>query len=576
MAEERRIAAILAADVVGYSRLMEHDETATLANLKKLRKEVLEPLVAQRQGRIFKVTGDGVLVDFGSAVNAVHCAVDLQQAMAAANTTLPEDRRIVLRIGINLSDVMVDDGDLYGDGVNIAARLEGIAEPGGIVISGTVFDYVRNKVGARFESLGARSLKNIAEPVLAYCVVGTPTVSVAGPGLASDKPVIAVLPFANMSDDPEQSYFSDGISEDIITELQRFKNLRVLARNSSFRYRDEAADIRRIGRELAARYVVEGSVRRAGGRVRITAQLIDAETSTHLWADRYDRSISDLFAIQDDISRRIVMTLWSAVDQAEKERVKLKGPSQMAAYDYVLKARKIWFDVTRESNQEAGALIMKALELDPQYAVAWAWQAWVHINDCRYYWSDDEEQSFSSAMEAARKALALDPHDYFTRWPTAYLLVRARRFDEGLAEYEKVLALNPHDSRLLDEMSWALCAAGRPRDAIALSERAIQLDPMHPDSFFGALGFAYYQARDYDKAAAALAKMSGTPGGMNLEIRAAAYAQLGRREEAHAAMTEYLRLRPGRTIRAASRRPFRDPADLDHWLEGLRKAGLPE
>ena len=576
MAEERRLAAILAADVVGYSRLMQHDEPGTLAMLRKQRKEVFEPLVAQHQGRIFKVTGDGMLVEFGSAVNAVQCAVALQQATAAANQDLPEDNRIVLRIGVNLSDVVVDGDDLYGDGINIAARLEGVAEPGGIVVSATVFDYVRNKVAARFESLGAQSLKNIAEPVLAYRIAGTPVVAAAGSRPVADKPVIAVLPFANMSRDPEQAYFSDGIAEDIITELQRFRNLRVLARNSSFRYRDEAVDIRRIGRELGARYVVEGSVRRAGDAVRVTAQLIDAETAAHLWAERYDRGISDLFAIQDEISRRIVATVWSAVDAAEKERVVHKGPRQMAAYDYVLKARKSWFNFTKESNLEAGALIAKALELDPRYATAWAWLAWVHINDWRYDWVEDAEQSSVSAMEAARQAIALDPHDYFTRWPTAHLLIRARRYDEGLAEYEKVLALNPHDSRFLDEMSWALCAVGRPREAIALLERAIALDPMNPDSFFGSLGFAYYQLRDYDKALAAMAKLAHAPGGMNLEIRAAAYAQLGREEDARAAMMEVLKQRQGRTIRTAARFPFKSQADLDHWLEGLRKAGLPE
>ncbi|MCI0431007.1 MAG: hypothetical protein L0210_10750, partial [Rhodospirillales bacterium] len=331
MAEERvqrRLAAILAADVVGYSRLMEADEAGTLIALKTWRKEVLEPLVARHQGRVFKVIGDGVLVEFGSAVNAVQCAVELQQDMAAANVDVPENRRIVLRIGVNLGDVMVEGSDLYGDGVNIAARLESIAKPSGVLVSGTAFDYVRNKVNAGFEALGPQSLKNIAEPVRAYRVTGTPRV-ITTPKVPTDKPSIAVLPFTNMSGDPNQQYFGDGVVEDIITELSRFRSLFVIARNSSFAFRGEGIDIAEIARRLGVQYVVEGSIRRAGNRVRITAQLIDARNGAHLWAERYDRELEDIFAVQDEVVRTVVATVAGRVEAAGAELAKRKPPESL-------------------------------------------------------------------------------------------------------------------------------------------------------------------------------------------------------------------------------------------------------
>ncbi len=301
----RRLAAILAADVVGYSRLMEQDEAGTLAALKERRKGILQPLVARHQGRIFKVTGDGVLVEFASAVNAVQCAVDLQQSMAAANAGQVEDRQIVLRVGVNLGDVMIEGSDLYGDGVNIAVRLETIAEPGGIIVSGTAYDQVKNKIKAGFDDAGSQSLKNIAEPVRAYRVADTAAVAVSAHKPGADKPSIAVLPFANMSGDPEQQYFSDGITEDIITELARYRSLFVIARNSSFQFRGPSVDMAAVRRRLGVRYIVEGSVRRSGNRLRVTAQLIDAATETHLWAERYDRDVRDVFAVQDEVARTL-------------------------------------------------------------------------------------------------------------------------------------------------------------------------------------------------------------------------------------------------------------------------------
>src|SRR5262245_32828175 len=337
---QRRLAAILAVDVVGYSRLMEQDEASTLVRLKARRKEVLEPLIAKHQGRIFKLTGDGVLIEFGSAVNAVQCAVELQHNMAAANSDLSDDRHIVLRIGVNLGDVMVEGSDLYGDGVNVAARLEALAEPGSILVSGTAYDYVRNKVKVRFDDLGHQTLKNIVEPVRAYRAADMPAVTITLSKATTDKPSIAVLPFTNLSGDPDQQYFSDGSTEDIITELSRFRDLLVIARNSSFQYRDKAVDVRRVGRELGTRYVVEGSVRKLGNRVRTTAQLVDAVAGDHFWAERYDRDLEDIRAVQDEIVATIVATLVGRIIAVGAERARRKPPQVWAAYDYLLQGRE--------------------------------------------------------------------------------------------------------------------------------------------------------------------------------------------------------------------------------------------
>lgn len=574
---ERRLAAIVAADVVGYTRLIETDEAGTLATLKARRKHILEPLVAKHRGRIVKFMGDGALLEFGSAVDAVQCAAALQILMAEANAAAPTEGAIVLRIGVNLGDVVIEDGDIYGDGVNVAARLEAMAEPGGICLSAKVLDEVGGKADAGFEDLGEIALKNKAKPVRVYRLLTGAAAPVTSPSApAPVKPSIAILPFANMSGDLGQQYFCDGITEDILTELQRFRTLLVIARNSSFHYRDGASDVKAIGRALGARYLVEGSVRRSLDRVRITAQLIDTETAAHLWADRYDRNITDLFAIQDEISRSIATTLWSAIDIAEEQRAKQKNVRQMQAYDYVLKARNVWFKWTQESNVEAGSLITKALELDSQYATAWAWLAWVHIEDWRRFRSSDLERIFALALDAARKAIALDPHDYFSHWPMGYLLVHSRKYDEGIAEYEKALALNSNDSRLLDEMSVALCLVGRPSDAIAQLKLAIQLDPLHPDWFFGTLGLAHYVNRQYDKAIAAMTNVVTATDGIYLDIQAAAYAQLGMQAEARMTLAEHLRLRPDRRARLEASYPFKNPADFEHLLDGLRKAGLPD
>ena len=422
---ERRLAAILAADVVGYSRMMEADEADTLAALKARRRDVLEPLVAQHQGRNFKVAGDGVLVEFASAVNAVQCAVDLQHGMASANGGRPDNRHVVLRIGVNLGDVMVEGSDLYGDGVNIAARLETTAEPGGIVVSGTAYDHIKNNVKVGFDDLGSQTLKNIAEPVRVYRVTGTPVVKIAPHKPATDKPSIAVLPFTNMSGDPEQQYFSDGITEDIITELSRFRSLTVIARNSSFQYRDKSVDAKQVGRDLGVEYLVEGSVRKAGAHVRITAQLIQVGTGNHLWAEHYDRKLKDIFVVQDDVVRSVVAALPGRIAEAGRQSVRRKRSDNLTAYDFLLRGLGYHNTFDRTDNPKAREMLEKAIALDPDFAPAYAWLAANYTRDWDF---DLSVPSLDRAFELAKKAVALDANDSICHTALGYVCLHEKRF----------------------------------------------------------------------------------------------------------------------------------------------------
>src|SRR5262245_25839126 len=384
---------------------MAQDEAGTLAALKDRRKTILNPLVERHKGRIVKVMGDGVLVEFASAVNAVQCAVELQQKIAEANTGLDNERAIVLRVGINLGDVVVETSDLYGDGVNVAARLEGIAEPGTVYMSGTVYDQVKGKLNLDYEELGLQTLKNIAEPVRTYRIGSTFSRPVDATKTPSEKPSLAVLPFTNMSGDPEQQYFSDGVTEDIITELSRCRDLLVIARNSSFQYRDKAADLRRVGRELGADYIVEGSVRKAGERIRVTAQLVETVEGNHVWAERFDRDLQDIFSVQDEVVATIVSTVIGRVGAGDAQRTRRKPPQLWAAYDYFLQGREamLRFDAA------AGApLLRRAIELDPNFALSYGWLA-----GCCYilYGADGREEVLREGLRAAQMSVALDPEN---------------------------------------------------------------------------------------------------------------------------------------------------------------------
>jgi adenylate cyclase len=471
---QRRLAAVLAADVVGYSRLMGQDEAGTMATLKARRKEVLEPIVARHQGRIFKVTGDGVFVEFGSAVNAVQCAVELQHGMAAANGDLPEARCIVLRIGVNLGDVMVEGSDLYGDGVNISARLEGIAEPGGVLVSGTAFDYVRNKVNAGFEDLGTQTLKNIAEPVRIYRVDGTPRVTVTAPKVATDKPSIAVLPFVNMSGDPEQEYFSDGITEDVITDLSKISSLHVVARNTVFTYKGKPVKVQQAAQELGVRFVLEGSVRKAGSRVRVTGQLIDGKDGSHVWADRYDRELTDIFAIQDEITHAIVDQLKVKLLPEEQKAIEAAPTENVEAYTYYLRGRQFFHEWTKSYLLLARRMFSKAVELDPYYARSFA-----GIADCDsalYAWRA-AEVSLDGILAMSAKALALDPDLAEAHASRGLALHYSGRHEEAIAEFERALALDANLYEASFFYARFFFQQGDFEKAAKLFERAAEIRP---------------------------------------------------------------------------------------------------
>jgi adenylate cyclase len=483
---QRRLAAILAADVVGYSRLMEIDETGTLAALKSRRKNVLDPLVAKHQGRIFKTTGDGVMVEFASAVNAVQCAVDLQQGMATANSGESEDRHIILRIGVNLGDIMAEGSDLYGDGVNIAARLEALAEPGGILVSGTAHDYVRNKVTVGFDDLGAQALKNIAEPIRAYRVTGTPVVAAASPKATTDKPSIAVLPFTNMSGDAEQEYFSDGITEDIITDLSKVSALNVVSRNTAFTFKGKPVDVAQVAQRLKVGHVVEGSVRKAGGRVRITAQLIDAAKDTHIWGERYDRNLNDIFALQDEIAQAIVAALKIRLLPAEKKAIENRSTRDPAAYQTYLQGRYYFVHYGVKDVEIAIRFGQRALEIDPQYARAWALIA-VCQSSLRTRGRSEE-----SGLAAAERALSLDPTLAEAHSAKARVLADLGRHDEALVEFEESVRLDPDSHEVRFNFGRTCFQLRRYEAAAEHFERAAAL----AEEGFGSLSFLaqIYQA----------------------------------------------------------------------------------
>jgi TolB-like protein/class 3 adenylate cyclase/Tfp pilus assembly protein PilF len=565
---QRRLAAILAADVVGYSRLMEADEAGTLAALKARRRQVLEPLVARHQGRVFKITGDGVLVEFASAVNAMQCAVELQQAMAVANGDQPEDRHIVLRIGVNLGDVIVEGGDCYGDGVNIAARLEGIAGPGTILVSGTIYDHARKKINATFEDLGTQTLKNIAEPVRVYRIADTPRVFVATAKTAIDKPSIAVLPFINMSADREQQYFSDGITEDIITELSRFHSLLVIARNSSFQYR-AAADVKQIAQELRVQYVVEGSVRRSSGRARITAQLVEGETGNHLWAEHYDRTLEDIFIVQDEVAQAIAATIEGRMAASGARRSRRKPTNDLAAYDYFLQGRESI--ETRGDPDAAARLLRRAIELDPGYAQAHAWLSRVHIH---LFHLDLRSETLREALMLAQTALLLDEADAWCHAALGYAYLIARQHDLAGIHLDRAVALNPMDVRITSKRALWLTYTGRPDEAARSLDADLRRDPFPPAWYWDFLGIALFEARRYEEAIQALSRLTKLYR-WDYYYLAASYAHLGLLDRARASGAEILRLDPDFALaQVAPTEPFQDPASLDHLLDGLRKAGL--
>ena len=572
---QRRIAAILAADVVGYSRLMELDESGTLALLKTRRKEVLEPAVARHKGRIFKFTGDGVMVEFASAVDAVECAVDLQRAMEAANAGQPEERRIVLRIGINLGDVIAEGGDLYGDGVNIAARLEAMAEPGGVLVSGPLHDFVRNKIKAGFEDLGPRGLKNIAEPVRIYRVASGAPAAGKKAGPVPDKPLIAVLPFDNLSANPEEQYFSDGITEDITTELARFHGLSVLSRHASFQFQGKGGDIKRIREETGATYVLEGSVRRLGDRIRIAAQLIDAVTGSHVWAERFDSEQREIFAVQDKVVRTIVATVVGRVEASGTAYARRKPPASLMAYDYVLRGKALPVgDPAAEA--EARQMYEKVIELDPTYGFAYSLLAYILTLEAF------RETAVSSgtrdrALEMAKKAIQYDDTNSDCHSVLGWVYLDRKAFELSEQSYRHAIALNPNNPLCITGMAEWFCYAGRPLEGLELFEQAKQIDPhFNPGWWWRTMGIAYFTARQYDVSIASFNRAPIHQTWVKCYL-AACHAYMGRSDSAAAITAEVLRLDPDfSSRRLVDKEPFMLASDQDHLFDGMRKAGLPK
>src|SRR5438105_3333743 len=572
---ERRLAAILSADIAGYSRLMEQDETGTLAALMERRNAIIEPSFAAHRGRIVKVMGDGFLVEFASAVQAVACAVDIQKQMAGANHGCPPERHITMRLGINLGDVIVENDDLYGDGVNVAARLQAMAEPGQIWIAGNVHDEVERKLELGFDDLGEREMKNIARPLRVYRVGGRAPMEATESLRPLAKPSIAVLPFADISGDRDQQYFSDGITEDIITELSRFRQLHVVARNSSFRYRASDIDMIRTGRELGVQYLLEGSVRRLGARIRITAQLIDAASGHHLWAERFDRSEDDIFAVQDEVVSTIVGTLTGRLQAASVERAKRKPPASLAAYEYVLRADALPYD-DLEAEAEARRLFAKAIEIDPQYARAYALLAALTQHQWLRSMSGTDDL-LDQAFDLARKAAGLAESNYTCQAILGLTHLLRRSFDLAEHHYLTALKQNPNSSMVRAALGYLNAYLGKPAQAIRYFDEAKNLDPFfNPTWYWPELGVAHFVAERYDEAVAAFERSSSMPYWVRAYL-ATCHALAGRGERAQDYAAQVVRLAPAFSIaRFARKEPFKNPADLQRLIDGLRKAGMPE
>jgi len=567
----------MAADVVGYSALMERADEATYANFEQFKRELVEPSLSRNNGRLIKTTGDGALAEFASPLAAVRSAMEIQDGLASSSCGLR------LRIGINLGDIIVGkDGDLFGDGINIAVRLEGVADPGGILISEKVYSEVEGKLDVGFEDRGEQQLKNISKPVRAYAIcAGAHSAPIEKMGTAlplPGKPSIAVLPFENMSGDPEQEYFADGMVEEITTALSRFKSLFVIARNSSFTFKGQAVDIREIGRQLGVRYVLEGSVRKAAGKVRVTGQLIDAVTGAHLWADRFERDLTDVFALQDEVTIAVVSAIQPKMLQTEIEMATRRRPENLTAYDFFLRSMQQYYLTTRESLAEAIRLAHRALELDPRFGSAAALAGDCHASNVALGYANDPQFDCKEAVRLARLALRIDDGDPDTLSRVA--VISAGMVGDSEAEIEmadRAVALNPNSWRTWNNRGWVYVMAGLPEEAIRSFERAIRMSPVDPllhMTFLG-IGHALMGLRRFDEAIVVLKKAlrqnpSFMPACRGL---ASAFAHLGRDAEAHAAAARVLEIDPAFTISAHIARV---PKYSKLFIEGLRKAGLPE
>jgi adenylate cyclase len=625
---KRKLTAILSADVKGYSRLMGEDEEATVRTITAHR-NVITTVIEKYRGRVVDSPGDNILAEFASVVDAVQSAVEIQEVVRAKNAELPEDRRMEFRIGINLGDVIQEGERIYGDGVNIAARVEGLADPGGICISGSAYEQIENKLALGYEYVGEHTVKNIVKPIRVYRVPTGPkpavqvteegkpalrwqraalavmiALLVVAGGVAiwksyrpstspptevasvekmafplPEKPSIAVLPFANLSGDPSQDYLSDGTTENIITALSKISNLFVIARNSAFTYKGKTVKIQQIAEDLGVRYVLEGSVQKAGERVRINAQLVDGLTGLHIWAERYDRKISDIFALQDDITNQVVTALEVKLTEGEAARVSRRQTDNTEAYELFRRGLEHQRRATKTDNDQARRLFEKAVAVDPSFADAWCFLGYTHQEDWYFGWSENATQSLEQATTLAQKAIALDDSS-----PCPYMLLETihlwrRDYEKAIAYGEKAVALEPNHADATLQLARTLTYAGRPEETIELTKKAMRLSPYYPDWYLGVLGTAYRLAGNYDEAIAAYDKRRERNPHSTMPYLGLAlvYSEVGRDEEARAAASEVLKRNPRISLNQVKNRlPYQDPAEVDRIIAALRKAGLPD
>jgi adenylate cyclase len=586
---ERRLSAILAADVVGYSRLMGLDEAGTLLALKVHRRELVDGKIAEHQGRIVKLTGDGMLVEFPSVVNAVACAADIQRKMGERNAGVPENRRIEFRIGVNLGDIIFEDGDIFGDGVNVAARIESIAKPGGVSISGSVRDQVGDRLPLDFEDMGEQALKNIDRQVRVFDVTwdreagsAVPSARLAKLLTLPDKPLIAVLPFQNMSGDAEQDYFADGIVEDIITALSRFRSFAVIARNSSFVYKGGAVDVRHVAKELGVRYVLEGSVRRAGQRLRITAQLVEAKSGSHLWAEKFDGAIEDVFDVQDRITESVAIIVEPQIQRAEIERSQQERPGSLAAYDLYLQSLPKHRHGSPEQNAEAFALLSKAIALEPNNALMLAQALTVLSHRCTMGWQPLTADDKAICRDLIRRALANSNDNAYVLALCGDALVEVtREYDLGLATLQRAVETNPNSFEVMMYAGVGNIHCGSLDDALRYFDRALRLSTAGPVSFVILIGIAHVQMirGQYAEALAVAERSLGFNPSYNPAywMLIAANAQLGRMDEARGWLAKFRTLVSDITVaKIKAGQADKDPTRMASILEGLRLAGLEE
>ena len=612
---DRKLAAILSADVEGYSRLMGDDEVATVRAITEYR-AVIASMVAARGGRVVDAPGDNVLAEFASVVDAVQSAVDIQRELGSRNAALPPTRRMRFRIGINLGDVIVEGDRLYGDGVNIAARLESLADGGGICLSGTAYDQIEGKLPFGYEFKGEHSVKNITRPVRVYRLHLDPSAA-PGPrararsrllkpvaaavailvllGAAGwvgwrwlrppesaglplpDRPSVAVLPFSNLSQDPSQEYFSDGVTEDLITGLSKVSGLFVIARNSVFTYKGKAVKVRDVGRDLGVRYVLEGGVQRSGSRVRITAQLVDATTGYHIWAERYDREVNDIFALQDEVTQRIVSAMAVKLTEAEKRRLGRPPTGNPEAYDLVLRGHEERRLTTRAGNAEARRLFVKALDLDPNYAAAYLGLAWTHLQSWQFMWSTDRE-GLERARELAERAIALNESLVGAHHVLGQIYLWMKQHDRAIAEAQQAVALAPNDADGYETLAETLCWSGRPEECIQAIRHAMRLNPHYPYFYDWTLGHGYYLTGQRQQALDSFARaLKGNPNFLPAHAyRGVLFTELGRMNEAREEFEQASHLGTGVSmVSLRERLPYKRPADLDRLLTAAHRAGRP-